>query len=304
MGKQVKNQHYVPKMYIKRFSPNGKKVSVWKIKENEILTRQEPGKYAARRYYYDTSEAELLEALKEMAKLYPEAVAKADVSDEQFVEKALSRVEGATVAIMDALCEDSSLLFDEANMATLVIFLHELAYRSEKYRNTIDNIRSQTIDFWDRLGIDKDAVDEVKKSGKEVQLYQLMGIRPAIETAKSLIENYNWYIGTVPGEMKLLISDNPAQGIMLGFNDICIPLCGDKAIIFRIANPDAPILSKDMPVGNEIILSERSVFAYNAVQLSYANRFMFGDKMSLTVLKVISENQGRIRDTMGTKRNN
>lgn len=96
--------------------------------------------------------------------------------------------------------------------------------------------------------------------------------------------------------MKLVISDNPAQGIMLGFNDICVPLRGDKAIIFRIANPDAPILSKDMPVGNEIILSERSVFAYNAIQLSYANRFMFGDKMSLTILKTVSDKQGRILD--------
>lgn len=302
MEKQVKNQHYVPKMYIKRFSPNGKKISVWKLKENEILTRQEPGKYATRRYFYDTNEAELLEALKEMAKLYPEAVAKADVRDEQFVEKALSRVEGATAAIMDALCKDSSLLFDEANMATLVIFLHELAYRSEKYRDTIDNIRSQTIDFLNKLGVDKDAVEEVEKTGKEVQLYQLMGIRPIVDTAKSLIENYNWYIGTVPGEMKLLISDNPAQGVMLGFNDICFPLCGDKAIIFRIANPDAPILSKDMPVGNEITLSERSVFAYNAVQLSYAKRFMFGDKMSLAILKMISDNQGRIHDVMGARK--
>lgn len=132
MRKQVKNQHYVPKMYIKRFSPNGKKISVWKLKENEILTRQEPGKYAVRRYFYDTSEKELRESLEEMAKLYPEAVAKVDVSDEQFVEKALSRVEGAAAAIMDAICEDSSLLFDESNMAALIIFLHELAFRSEK----------------------------------------------------------------------------------------------------------------------------------------------------------------------------
>ena len=304
MGKQVKNQHYVPKMYIKRFSPNGKKICVWKLKENEILTRQEPGKYAARRYFYDTNEAELIESLKEMAKLYPEAVAKADVGDEQFVEKALSRVEGTTAAIMDAICEDSSQLFNDANMATLVLFLHELAFRSEKYRETIDNTRSQLLAFLDKLGVDTNAVEEVRKTGKEVQLYQLMGIRPAVNTAKSLIENYNWYIGTVPGQMKLLISDNPAQGIMLGFNDICIPLCGDKAIIFRIANPDAPILSKDTPVGDEIVLSERSVFAYNAVQLSYANRFMFGDKMSLAILKAISENRGQIHDMMEIKRNN
>lgn len=301
MGKQVKNQHYVPKMYIKRFSPNGKKVCVWKLEGNEILTRQEPSKYAARRYYYDASEQELHEALEEMAKLYPDAVANSDLSDEQFLEKALSRVEGATASIMDAICEDSTQLLNETNMITLIIFLHELAFRSEKYRDLIDNIRSQTIDFLDKLGVEEGAVKELRKTGKEVQMYQLMGIHPVIDTAKCLIENYNWYVGTVPGKMKLIISDNPAQGIILGFNDICIPLCGDKAIIFRIADPDAPILSQDQPVGNEITLSERSVFAYNAVQLSYANRFLFGDKMSLSVLKMISDNKGKIMDTLHTK---
>ena len=146
------------------------------------------------------------------------------------------------------------------------------------------------LSFLAKFGV-RESIEELRKTGKDVQLYQLMGIRPTIETAKCLIENYNWYVGAVPGSMKLVISDNPAQGVMLGFNDICIPLCGDKAIIFRIADPDAPILSKDMPKGNEIILSERSVFAYNAVQLSYANRFMFGDKMSLSILKAIHDRQ-------------
>lgn len=214
-----------------------------------------------------------------MAELYPDAVGKADLNDEQFLEKALSRVEGATASIMDAICKDSSLLFDESNMVTLVIFLHELAFRSEKYREMIDETRSQLLTFLESLGVEEN-VAELRKTGKKVQLYQLMGIRPAFDTAKRLIENYNWYIGTVPGQMKLVISDNPAQGIMIGFNDICIPLCGDKAIIFRIADPDAPILSKDMPVENEITLSERSVFAYNTVQLSYAKRFLFGDKFA------------------------
>lgn len=297
MSKQVKNQHYVPKMYIKRFSPNGKKVCVWKLDGNEILTRQEPSKYATRRYYYDASEEELRQALEEMSEFFPDAVAKSDLKDEQFLEKALSRVESATAGIMDAICEDGTQLSDEANMITLTVFLHELAFRSEKYRDLIDGIRSQMIDFLDKLGVEKDAVKELRRTGKDVQMYQLMGIRPVIDTAKTLIENYNWYIGTVPGNMKLIISDNPAQGIMLGFNDICIPLRGDKAIIFRIADPEAPILSKDMPINNEITLSERSVFAYNAVQLSYANRFLFGDKMSLTSLKIISDRQGRIKDT-------
>ena len=94
--------------------------------------------------------------------------------------------------------------------------------------------------------------------------------------------------------MKLVISDNPAQGLFLGFNDICIPLSGEKAIIFRVIAPDAPIISKDLPVGNEIQLTERSVFAYNAIQLSYANRFMFGDKASLVFLKMMTDKQGGI----------
>ena len=288
MAKSVKNQHYIPKMYIKRFSPNEKKVCVWKVKENEILTRQEPSKFASRRYFYDASAQELRESLAEIAELFPEAVAKVDFDDEQFLEKALSRVEGAAASIMDAICEDGSVLFDETNMATLVIFLHELAFRSEKYRTTIDNTRSQLLTFLKTLGVEE-TVEELRMTGKEIQMHQLMGLRPVIKTSRSLIENYNWYIGSVLGHLKLVISDNPAQGIMLGFNDICIPLSGEKAVIFRIADPDAPILSKDMPVGNEIILSERSVFAYNTVQLSYANRFVFGDKMSLLLLKKISD---------------
>ena len=55
------------KCTLKDFRQTGKKVCVWKLEGNEILTRQEPSKYAARRYYYDASEQELHEALEEMA---------------------------------------------------------------------------------------------------------------------------------------------------------------------------------------------------------------------------------------------
>lgn len=167
-----------------------------------------------------------------------------------------------------------------------------MTYRSEKYRNILDDVRRQTIHHLARFGILPEQVDELKKTGKDNQLYQLLGVAPLLETAKKLTENYNWYIGTVPGEMKLLISDNPAQGIMLGLNDICIPLCGDTAIILRIVNPDAPIISEDLPVDNIITLTERSVFAYNSIQLSYADRFMFGDKGSLSFLKMMVDRQG------------
>lgn len=301
MSGQVKSQHFVPRMYMKRFSPDQKRLSVWKLADDCILTRQRPENYAARRYFYDTSKEELKEALTEMAKIYPDAVPIIDAADEQFVEKGLSRMEADLTSILDLVTRDHDALYVETNLQKLIIFFHDLAYRSEKYREQLDDIRQQTMYHLSKMGISPAQVDGLDKTGKDNQLYQLLGIAPLLKTAKMLTENYNWYIGTVPGDMKLVISDNPAQGIMLGFNDICIPLCGDTAIILRIADSDTPIISEDTPVGNEIVLTERSVFAYNSVQLSYANRFMFGDKGSLSFLKMMVDKQGGYNTMFGDK---
>lgn len=295
MSGKVKNQHYVPRMYMKRFAQDQKRICVWNLMNDTILTRQRPENYAAKRYFYDTDKVELKQALEEMVKLYPDAVPIIDAADEQLVEKELSREEADASKILELICNNHEALYDENNMLKLIIFLHDLAYRSEKYRDQLDNIREQTLMHLGKMGITAEQVEGMDKTGKDNQLYQLVGIAPLLKTAKELTENYNWYIGTVSGNIKLVISDNPAQGIMLGFNDICIPLSGDKAIIFRIIDQDAPIISKDMPVGNEIKLTERSVFAYNAVQMSYANRFMFGDKASLTFLKMMNDRQGGYR---------
>ena len=255
--------------------------------KDTILIRQRPENYAAKRYFCDASKAELKQVLEEMAKLYPNAVPIIETAD---VSK-----------ILDLICNDYEALYEEINAQKLIIFLHDLAYRSEKYRDQLDNIREQTLMHLEKMGIAAEQVEGMDKTGKDEQLYQLVGIAPLLKTSKMLVENYNWYIGTVQGTMKLVISDNPAQGIRLGFNDICIPLNGDKAIIFRIIDPKAPILSKDTPVGNEIKLTERSVFVYNAVQMSYANRFMFGDKASLTFLKRISDRHGGYASMYGEK---
>lgn len=58
--------------------------------------------------------------------------------------------------------------------------------------------------------------------------------RSLLKTATMLFENYNWYIGIVKGEMKLIISDDVAKNIRLGCNDICIPISSDKGIIFEL----------------------------------------------------------------------
>lgn len=301
MSGEVKNQHYVPRMYMKRFSPDQKRICVWNLMIDKILARQRPENFAAKRFFYDASKDELKEALREMEKLYPETSAIIESADEQFIEKGLSRMESEVSQILDSIYNNHKLLYEEANLQKLIIFFHTLAYRSEKYRDSLDNVKQQMLVHLEKLGISSNDVEGMDKSGKDNQLYQLSGIAPLLRTAKQLVENYNWYIGTVAGPMKLVISDNPAQGIMLGFNDICLPISGDKAIILRIIDSEAPLISTDIPINNEIQLSERSVFAYNAIQLSYANRFMFGDKTSLTFLKMMSDRQGGYSNMFGDK---
>lgn len=136
---------YQARMYIKRFSPDRKKICVWDLMNNTILTRQCPENYAAKRYFYDTNKECLKQALEEIEKLYPDVAPILDTADEQFVEKALSREEADVSKILDLICNNHEALYDDVNMQKLIIFLHDLAYRSEKYRDQLDNIREQTL---------------------------------------------------------------------------------------------------------------------------------------------------------------
>ena len=104
-----------------------------------------------------------------------------------------------------------------------------------------------------------------------------------------LMLNYDWYYGIVSSDLKLLISDNPVQMLAFGFNDCCFPISPKKAIIFRVRGDNVKILSHDKPQSGIVNLSMRSVFIYNLIQQSQAERFLFGDKISVQFLKAIEK---------------
>ena len=102
-----------------------------------------------------------------------------------------------------------------------------------------------------------------------------------------LLDRYDWYMGTVAPEssLSLIISDNPALMIALGVSDYCFPISPKKAVIFRIKDDLAPLFVKDMPVGNEISLSQDSVLTYNILQIAAAQRELYGDRISIELLR-------------------
>lgn len=107
----------------------------------------------------------------------------------------------------------------------------------------------------DNLGFDEDTKKKTVETncsvGKNTQLYQILGIKPVLETMKMLLNNYDWYEAVNNTELDFVVSDNPAHAVRVGFNDICIPISCNKAVILRIKDKTAPLISKDILFASE-----------------------------------------------------
>lgn len=88
------------------------------------------------------------------------------------------------------------------------------------------------------MGLSKDikrkTIKENCMPGINIQLEQVLSVKPALETMERLLINYNWYIGYNDTKLDFIISDNPAQMVWQGFNDICIPISKNRAIVLRV----------------------------------------------------------------------
>ena len=297
---KVRRQHYVPRMYLKRFgygNIDDEYISVLKLDNGTVLDNRKVKNFAVENYFYDADKEQIAEILKEDLKVFPELCDNENLSDEQFTEHALSREESAISKMLNELQKDLSRIHISSNRNLMIIFLHSLAYRTKQFRDQMDAINNKT-EKWlnsicDNLGLDeetkKKAIETNCSTGKNTQLYQILGIKPVLETMQMLQCNYEWYEAVNNTELDFVISDNPAQTVRNGFNDICIPVSSNKAIILRIKDKTAPLISKDMPENGVIDLSLDSVIAYNCMQLAMGQKFLFGTSDAIKYMKKLWE---------------
>ena len=297
---KVRRQHYVPRMYLKRFgygNIDDEYISVLKLDNGTVLDNRKVKNFAVENYFYDADKEQIAEILKEDLKVFRELCDNENLSDEQFTEHALSREESAISKMLNELQEDLSRIHISSNRNLMIIFLHSLAYRTKQFRDQMDAINNKT-EKWlnsicDNLGLDeetkKKAIETNCSTGKNTQLYQILGIKPVLETMQMLQYNYEWYEAVNNTELDFVISDNPAQTVRNGFNDICIPVSSNKAIILRIKDKTAPLISKDMPENGVINLSLDSVIAYNCMQLAMGQKFLFGTSDAIKYMKKLWE---------------
>jgi hypothetical protein len=294
-GQKTKNQHYVPRLYIKRFgygSDDKPKISVLFKDEGKILHNQNPENYASSKYFYDTTETILAEVLKNDFKVFPTLKNNKNLEDEQFVEHALSREEGAYSKMLDDIEANPQNIYIDETRAVFISFVHELAYRTKSIRDMADSINDKTEqvlrEMCDNIGLDEKTKENTIKanciSGKQQQIESIISLKPVLDTMNKLLLNYNWYVAYNNTDLDFIISDNPAQFIWMGINDICIPVSKRIAIILRVKLDNAPLFSKDVPEDNVINLSLQGVIAYNMIQIAMSQRYLFGSETTINYM--------------------
>lgn len=304
---KVRRQHYVPRMYLKRFGYGNKDneyITVLKLDDGTVMDNRKVENFAVANYFYDTNKEQLMEILKEDLEIFSELCDSEELLDEQFTEHTLANEEAAISNMLNDLQEDLSKICISRNRSLMIIFLHSLAYRTKQFRDQMDTINDKTEEvlnsMCDNLGFDEDTKKKTVETncsvGKNTQLYQILGIKPVLETMQMLQYNYEWYEAVNNTELDFVISDNPAQTVRNGFNDICIPVSSNKAIIFRIKDKVAPLISKDMPENGVINLSLNSVIAYNCMQLAMGQKFLFGTSNTIKYMKKLWEARSASRN--------
>ena len=284
--KKTKNQHYVPRMYLKRFgygTDKKPKISVLFKKDGKVLHNQSPWNFASTNYFYDVPK----DMLKDNKYL----------QDEQFVEHALSREEGAYNQMLNDLEANSQSIYTEQTRAIFISFVHSLAYRTKSFRDMIDKMNEKTEqvlrEMCDNVGLsEEDKANSIKTnciSGQQQQIENLVSLVPTLGTMNKLLINYNWYIAYNYTDLDFIISDDPAKPIWLGLNDICIPISKKLAIILRVKAKDAPLFSKDISDGNIINMSLQGVTAYNLIQIGMSQKYLFGSEKAIQCMSELND---------------
>ena len=296
MAGPTKNQHYVPQSYIDRFAVNGK-ISVFFKKDNRILLNQNSRDSAANRYYYDANRVELETLLRDSVQLIPEFQQLINWDDEQLIEHYFEW------SVNPMNC--STRLKRIHRCLTLMQMLLVLPYfymiwaiATRHIEMVFQKINKCTYQALAKMNLTEDQRLYAERTygqeqARNQQLHAITDIAPVLQTYQKLFGEYDLYFATAEKDACFIISDDPAFFVRLELPEICFPLSGKHALLFRKPGAIAPIIGTDVPVGKRISISIPNVVRYNLLQFCAASRYVFGDNHNLEQMKLLWEHSNR-----------
>ena len=295
----VKNQHYIPKFYLKSFGENNR-VDVYDKIQDKFFPNAKVDRFGSQNYFYDVNidNNQIKKELDSMFNIYGHQYTDEEkdtmYNNPQLIEEYFARVETDVSILFEEFKRNNNLIKDEIFLMKFYIFISGLAIRTAGYRDKLTYINEQLFSQVKSLGINEingmDVNRDPKDVAKELQLKQIMSLAHTFENSKQFFNNFNFYVGINETGFPFIISDEVAFNVELSFNDICFPTTPKLAIIMRAKDTDPKYyISKDMPKENVITLTYKSIFAYNITQYYLAKRYVFGDKKEIQRLQLLTK---------------
>lgn len=282
----VKNEHYVPRFYLRRFA-NNDKIYAYDL-EKDNLFQTNINKIGCNNYFYDVDSNVLKESLSEYKDIYkiPDDIFEKECEDIQFIEKALSRLEDKFSVLLKKFEMDYSIINDEEFLRTFFLFMHNQSIRTKGFRNGLENIASQTKTWLEKLNI-KNVNYPIELEAKDIaklnQIKELLSLSSVYKKALSFFDAYNIYIGVNNTDIDFIISDNPMSYFLVGFNDICFPVNSKLSIIMQVkeVKDEFKICCIKPDKSKMIHLTKKEVIKYNVLQQYSNSKFLLGSEQAL-----------------------
>ena len=282
----VKNEHYVPRFYLRRFA-NNDKIYAYDL-EKDNLFQTNINKIGCNNYFYDVDSNVLKENLSEYKDIYkiPDDIFEKECEDIQFIEKALSRLEDKFSVLLNKFEMDYSIINDEEFLKTFFLFMHTQSIRTKGFRNGLENIASQTKIWLEKLNI-KNVNYPIELEAKDIaklnQIKELLSLSSVYKKALSFFDAYDIYIGVNNTDIDFIISDNPMSYFLVGFNDICFPVNSKLSIIMQVkeVKDELKICCIKPDKSKTIHLTKKEVIKYNVLQQYSNSKFLLGSEQAL-----------------------
>ena len=282
----VKNEHYVPRFYLRRFA-NNDKIYAYDL-EKDNLFQTNINKIGCNNYFYDVDSNVLKESLSEYKDIYiiPDDIFEKECEDIQFIEKALSRLEDKFSVLLNKFEMDYSIINDEEFLRTFFLFMHTQSIRTKGFRNGLENIASQTKTWIEKLNI-KNVNYPIELEAKDIaklnQIKELLSLSSVYKKALSFFDAYDIYIGVNNTDIDFIISDNPMSYFLAGFNDICFPVNSKLSIIMQVkeVKDEFKICCIKPDKSKMIHLTKKEVIKYNVLQQYSNSKFLLGSEQAL-----------------------
>lgn len=319
----VKNQHYVPQRYLRKFADTQKKknkniyrFNIFDKEKQESREKQNVENYASERYFYDVDFNNLLEEAKSEGITIEEEIENlTNQVDKQYLENVFAtKVETTMYNPFDNIITKYTLtppnvyknveVVPEKEKATIAYYLAIQFVRTKEYREKIIQMYEKGTKLLLRKRfkeeIDFDFLDslEIKLKDNKINLIhneQLLDT-DLLESFAKIFLNHIWIFAVNETDTLFYTSDNPLvfyghegnHGISSKGVEIIFPITPKLALVMR----EVEYFNTELPLYNKFVhIPEEYVKFYNELQIGQSYKYVFSkDKNFSLALEMMKKN--------------